>query len=318
MSSAGALPAVGVGVEWGDLPRRRIPPLWPDYITVSAFAASGAWAQFVIAASGTTEYGRDGWGRAGSARSMKEPNVETLPLSLFCLPYAGGSAAIIYRDWARYLPAWIQVHPLELAGHGRRMAEPFHPSIEHAAQDMRRAVISRLRDNPRYALYGHSMGALLAYALASALAHAGAPTPQALFLSGRKPPHAPPGQLLHMLDDTAFLDRIHALGGTPDTFFEQPELVELFLPILRSDHGLIERYRPIDPIHVSSADLVLLYGEGDPLAQPGQMHEWARYSRGRICLHRFDGGHFFLNDAAGAVCALIAAHLERGCGAGGG
>lgn len=245
---------------------------------------------------------------------MSLPVPAHAPLPLLCLPYAGSSAALVYREWQRHFPQWVQVLPVELAGHGRRMAEPFAANLQAAAQDVLVRNRARVQAGP-YAIYGHSMGALLAYVLLAVIERAGMPAPVAVFLSGRKPPHLPVTQRLHDLDDSRFLDRIRALGGTPDAFFEHRELVDMFLPILRSDYGLIERWAlPARP-HITAADLVLLHSDQDPLAHPEEVAQWARYGSGRVCSHGFVGDHFFLNTHTAEICALITAHLTVQAGA---
>jgi medium-chain acyl-[acyl-carrier-protein] hydrolase len=229
---------------------------------------------------------------------------------LFGLPYAGGWAAGLYGKWTARLPRSIEVVPLELAGHGRRMGEPFDESLESAVADLLRRVREVARSRP-YALFGHSMGGTLAYEIVKALEHGGLASPKALFVSGCQPPHVPSRHKgLHLLSDESFLDEIRRLGGTPKEFVEVPELVKTFLPILRSDFRLINRYRFREPVHVMNTELVLLYGDRDPLAGRPVICEWQRYTPRRMRMHEFAGDHFFVNKHTDAICRLVADTLE--------
>jgi surfactin synthase thioesterase subunit len=104
-------------------------------------------------------------------------------ITLLCLPCAGASATM-YLRWRRVLPAWIRVEPVELAGRGSRIGDPFSPDFSSAIDD----VCVRMQPwlNGRYALYGHSMGALLAYGVVRRLLQTGKALPQRLTLGARQ------------------------------------------------------------------------------------------------------------------------------------
>jgi surfactin synthase thioesterase subunit len=229
---------------------------------------------------------------------------------LFGLPYAGGWAAGLYGKWSARLPRSIEVVPLDLAGHGRRMGEPFDDSLESAAADLLRSVREVARSRP-YALFGHSMGGTLAYEIVKALELGGLPSPKAMFVSGCLPPHAVSRRKgLYLLSDAELLDEIHRLGGTPKAFLDAPELVKTFLPILRSDCRLIHRYRFREPVHVMNTPLVALYGDRDPIAGKPEVCEWQRYTPRALRVHEFAGDHFFVNQHTDTICRLVAQTLE--------
>lgn len=230
---------------------------------------------------------------------------------LFCLPYAGGSAAAIYGKWTRALPPSIKVWPLELAGRGRRTGEPFHADMEAAVRDLLAVVAPVARSGMPYAFYGHSMGTALVYELARALAAAALPAPRTLFLSGRNcPDHEYAQRQMHLLGDDAFLAQIRTLGGTPDEFFRMKDLVAAFLPVLRSDYRLIETYRAARPLHRGTADIVFLCGDRDPLVNRLSAPGWQACTSARFRFLEFSGGHFFINDHTQAICRVIAETLE--------
>lgn len=105
----------------------------------------------------------------------------SMRLRMFCLPYSGASA-MVYVRWRRALPDWLQVCPLELPGRGMRMDEPLQRDIKTLAAQLA-DEIGRDLGSP-YALFGHSLGGLLAFELAHALKARNLPAPLALFASG--------------------------------------------------------------------------------------------------------------------------------------
>lgn len=154
-------------------------------------------------------------------------------LRLFCLPYSGASA-MVYARWRRALPEWLQVCPLELPGRGMRLGEPLQRDIKTLAAQLA-DEISRDLDGP-YALFGHSLGGLLAFELAHALAARKAPAPLALFASGTAgPAHRDVSEYAVEKTDEQLIARLRELQGTAEEVLANAELMQLMLPILRAD-----------------------------------------------------------------------------------
>src|ERR1700738_4476769 len=148
-------------------------------------------------------------------------------LRLFCFPYAGGSAAI-YQDWQQHAPNWLQICPVELPGRGRLCAENPSGSIPALAAAITSALYPYT--NTPYALFGHSMGALIAFEVACGLEAGGRATPC------RTPP-------VGHLADPEFLAHVRDLNGTPTEVLANKELMDVLLPVLRADFALCEQYR---------------------------------------------------------------------------
>lgn len=220
-----------------------------------------------------------------------------------CLPYAGGGRSI-YRGWAEGL-AGIDVHAVELPGRDSRFGEPAFTRVEPLA----RWLLDVLGgcDRAGVALFGHSMGAVVAFELARRLPAVGMECLH-LFVSGCAAPHT--GQLddgTHRLSDQGFLDRIKQLGGTPPELFEDGELLALFLPVLRADYELTGTYRYGG--HTVTCPVTALAGSEDSGVSPTAVSEWRRLTTGPFQLELFPGGHFFLRAEKERVLALIARQL---------
>lgn len=226
---------------------------------------------------------------------------------LFCLPYAGGGAAI-YHGWHAIAPDHIQVCAIELPGRGHRMAEaPFQRLVP-----MVRALASALRpllDQP-FAIFGHSMGGLIAFELARALRASGMPSPAHLFVSAI----AAPGTLstwhaLRDAPDGEVKEELRALEGTPAALLENDDLMAVMLPIVRADFTVLEtyEYRPDRPLDVP---ITVFGGMSDHVVPPWNLTGWRRESTRGSRLQMFPGGHFFLQSAANDVVAAIGRTLD--------
>lgn len=229
-------------------------------------------------------------------------------LRLFCFPYAGGAASI-YRTWPQHLPPAIEVCAVQLPGRENRIRErPFTNGVE-LVQALLPALLPYL-DKP-FALFGHSMGSLIAYELAQQLRSQGR-IPTYLFVSGRRAPMLPdPEALLHTLpSDAAFLNELQRrYNNLPAVIFEDAELRELFMPLLRADFALVETYqyteRPALP-----CPLVALGGEADPRASPAELRAWQSLTQVSFTLRMFQGDHFYFNQQPLPLLQTIAQILS--------
>ncbi|MGW1727859.1 thioesterase II family protein [Streptomyces sp. NPDC002306] len=228
---------------------------------------------------------------------------------LVCFPHAGGSATA-YTQLARTLPADLDVVCVQYPGRqDRYREEPFTalaPLVEAVAEEL----AADLAADPRrpYALFGHSMGALVAYETARLLARRELPAPQRLFLSGRGAPgpsarvHAP------LYDDDSVLAEVRRLGGTDQSMLDNPEILEIVLPALRADYRALGTYRWQESAPLTTPVSVLV-GDSDPMVTVQEAHTWREHTSGDFTLKVFPGGHFYLADQVGEVAATITGGL---------
>lgn len=224
---------------------------------------------------------------------------------LFCLPHAGAGTAM-YNQWQRALPSFIEVCPILLPGRESRLSEPSLTDSATLVGHITAAVADHL-DKP-YAIFGHSMGALLASELADSLVGKGLRAPSHLFVSGRNASHLPLHQLhLHQLPDDEFLAALDTrYGGLPKEILETPELLELYLPILRADLTLLEThdYRLRGQL---ACPISVFAGKEDANISETKLQAWSKHTTGPFELRWFEGDHFYLT---GPSKPPLLAHLS--------
>lgn len=209
---------------------------------------------------------------------------------LLCFPFAGAGASL-FRGWAARSSPEVVVLPVQLPGREHRLREAPERSMARLLDGLEAAVLPRL-PGP-VALFGHSLGALIAAALAQRLSLRGRP-PVHLFASGAAAPHRPLRRPpLHGLSDPAFVQAIAALNGTPPGVLADPRLMALFLPILRADCQLGETFR-LDPQHPLACDITVLAADDDPFLDPASVAAWGEIGTGKTVIRRFSGDHFYL------------------------
>ena len=227
------------------------------------------------------------------------------PLTLFCLPCAGASA-VMYLRWRRRLPSWIQVKPMELPGRGERLSEAPVESLGALAASLCDGLGPHL---PRqYALFGHSMGALLAYQIAHCLHARRQRLPMALLVSACAAPSRQDWKRYADKDsDASLIADLRQQDGTPAEVFQNPELLSMTLDLLRADYRVCASFRhqelqPLPlPVHAFG-------GHADEIPM-GRLEAWRLESSASFTLDGFEGGHFFLRQQEEAFLSALVHRL---------
>jgi medium-chain acyl-[acyl-carrier-protein] hydrolase len=225
---------------------------------------------------------------------------------LFCFPHAAGNS-LLFRPWHRLLPDGIDLCPVELPGRGTRIDEaPFRrmDSLIDALCD----VLAPLFGLP-FALFGHSMGAYIAHALARRLSAAGAPAAAHLFVSGvAAPDRTPRSPPLHSLPDRDLIGVLDRFGGTPAAILACDELLTALLPTLRADLTLAETYTAArsEPL---SCPITAFGGAADAIDRRA-LQGWSGFTARAFRLRVFPGDHFYLAGAGSELVDEIACDLD--------
>lgn len=222
---------------------------------------------------------------------------------LLCLPHAGGSASFFFPV-SRALSPRIEVLAAQYPGRQDRRLEPCLESIAELADRLLPLLVDEWDDKP-LALFGHSMGALLAFELAGLLEQQAGIVPVMLFASGRRAPsRLRPEDDVHMLGDEALLSDIKQLAGTDSRVLGDDEVLRMVLPAIRSDYRITELYRP-ERVHRVSCPVMALVGDNDPKAELDDAHAWQDHTSGAFTMEVFPGGHFYLTEQAPRLITRI-------------
>ncbi|MFB4276895.1 thioesterase II family protein [Nonomuraea sp. MTCD27] len=227
-------------------------------------------------------------------------------VQLFCLP-AAGMGASAYRNWQAALGPAFEVIAVQLPGRENRIGERPLPTVELFVEQVTGPLLERA-DRP-FALFGHSLGALLSFEVAHELVRRGRP-PAELFVSGLEAAHhrAPAPAEVHELPDPELLEYVLRLGGISSQERRHVEVLSLFLPTIRADFAAAAayRYRSRPPLPVP---ITALAGREDPLVDPRRLAAWAELSRARVQTHLLPGEHFYLDTQRQAVLDIIRSAL---------
>ncbi|MFJ1767391.1 thioesterase II family protein [Amycolatopsis sp. NPDC088138] len=226
--------------------------------------------------------------------------------TLICLPFSGAGASF-FRGWQAGAPAGCTILPVQLPGREERFVEPLLADVGLAVDDVWRRLHTDLPGGTRVALFGHSLGAVLAYELAHRLT--GEREVAGLFVSGSPDPWNGRTECATGLADDEFVARVESFAGYTHPALADAEVRELVLPLLRADVEMHENYRPsrAEPLGVP---VTVFRGRDDELVTPEDSAGWRRATTARFETAELDGGHMYLTEHPGALLALIGARLE--------
>ena len=240
-------------------------------------------------------------------RPVARPDAKTV---LVTFSHAGAGVACT-MPWARRLSPEVELISVLLPGRESRFDEP---PWKHRAFIVRAVAgaLSKL-EGRRMVFFGHSLGAMLAFETAHHLRQQGLPLPARLMVSGRASPSAPRPAAAEMngLSDEAFVDAMaERYGGIPDVVRREPTLLARFIPAMRADMLLHERY-----VHQERAPLPMPIsawsGRSDPGVREADLAGWREQTSEAYEERWFDGGHFYLHPASDALMAELEAAVGR-------
>jgi len=225
---------------------------------------------------------------------------------LFCFPQAGGDSSA-FSNWSQYLPACITVKGVDLPGHQRRFREPpferMAPLVQSLVRELRPSLTSPL------ALFGHSLGALIAFEFAREMLRNGLPKPSHLFVSSFPAPQLPQRNLnLQKLPPQLFRQRVWSL--LPHHVASNEELLDIVLPALRADFVLVETYE-YTPEAALDCPITAMGGAWDLNIQNVELRQWAQQTTSDFNLQLFPGKHDYLQDKPEPVLEFIGTTLQH-------
>ncbi len=225
-------------------------------------------------------------------------------IKLFCLPFAGGAASI-YDKWESKLSKKIELCPINLAGRGNRFTDKPYADLEEAVDDIYDIIKNNITEDSEYAIFGHSMGALLAYELIQKIQSHGKNGPVHVFFSGRKPVHIPKTEKFYRdMDDLEFQEAVLLLGITPPEIFKNLELKEIFIPLLRSDFTIAETFVDRPEIVPLKCNISALIGKHENITSE-EAEQWEFHTTENCSVYYIEGGHFFLLNQLQTVINII-------------
>ncbi len=225
---------------------------------------------------------------------------------LYCFPYAGGSINT-FLSWQQSLGESTEVCAAQLPGRGGRFLEPPCTSFDELVSTLGRLIAQDA--NLPFVLYGHSLGALVAFEVARYLRTHDLPMPESLIVSGCEAPHirsAP--KKYEEYSDNDLIQSLGELNGTPPEVLNNAELMQMLLPVIRADFALFSHYQ----FHrgaVLDIPITVLNGTEDDHIEKENVNDWVSLTRGLCNVQWLEGDHFFIDQSQPALLECLVSRL---------
>lgn len=228
-----------------------------------------------------------------------------MKVKLLCFPFAGGSK-YSYNNFVRAAPRNVHVVPVDYPGRGARFKETLMTDIKQIVED----CFERMKDytSERYAIYGHSMGSVVAYLLTKKIIENDLPPPMHLFVSGRWGPSCvEPMPARSLLGKEKFIESLKILGGSPEEVLNDEGLMNFFEPIFRADFRALETYQ-YDETEPFNVPITVMSGTEEYLT-PDHINAWQKESTFPIDFKLFEGNHFFIFNHATEIMNIMSRRM---------
>ncbi|MBS0271692.1 MAG: thioesterase [Proteobacteria bacterium] len=229
-------------------------------------------------------------------------------LRLFCFHHSGGGAST-YHPWIEYLSPHIEMIAIQLPGRENRFTEPLNSDLNYIITQLSKNF-DHYKNKP-FIVFGHSLGGLLSYEFIKAIYQAYSLYPCHIVVSAAKAPHMPyRRKILSQLDDKLLKEELKAYNGIDESIQNEPELLDLFLPIIRSDFSIIENYSFRGSASFP-CDILAFSGIEDHAVNEEEILGWSVYTTGKFKHMPFSGRHFFIKDHQKEIIKIINQIAER-------
>ena len=225
---------------------------------------------------------------------------------MFCFPFAGGGASIC-RTWGRALGSAVALYAVQLPGREERIREPRYYSVKSLCDAMFEAGEDGGWFDAPCIIYGHSMGAKIAFETARRLEEQGRP-PLLLIVSGSRAPSTPPARLVSTYPDRDFDNELRHLSGTPEAILRDPDFMRLLRPLLRADFAVDESYVTTQRL---SVPMRAFSGMEDSEVTAPELEKWREHTSAGFDARMLPGDHFFLKKNESLYLPILKELVEK-------
>jgi len=190
-------------------------------------------------------------------------------MKLICLHCAGGSSNL-FRKWKF---KGIEIIPIDLPGRGKNICLPMINTFIEAKTFVENEISKEISNNERWAIFGHSMGAYIAYEITKDVIN----KPDLLILSGINLFEKSGTLSILENDDYELINNLGYIGGIPQNMIDNKYFVEWFAPLIRCDLEVVNTYVYSENTKVVNIPTIVINSSDDALIDSEDSEKWKRY-----------------------------------------
>ena len=230
-----------------------------------------------------------------------------MAIDLICFPYAGGNKNS-YMTYLKNNNFKLNLITLEYPGRGARISEGLKQDMNSIVYDAYNQLMKLDIDRP-YAIYGHSMGALVGYLVIKEILENNNNPPVHLFFSGRQAPSIENNEDISNLSSEQLRSKLKEFGGSHDSILQDQDLMNFYEPIIRADFKALSsyEYKISKPLNIP---ITLMYGDKDNISH-NEIGDWQKETFFNIETIQFEGNHFFIFNKPYEIMETIGSTLYK-------
>lgn len=229
---------------------------------------------------------------------------------LLCIPYAGAGASK-FSGWQKAIGNNIEILPVQLPGRENRIQEQCMTDCEKVVECIIEELLPII-NGYEFAVFGHSMGAIIGYELVKELQRRYNLCAKFFFVSASYLKHENEKEYISRIDENSFIEAVQKYGGISEEMLKHAEFKEYFVNILRNDFALIENYIINDHEKAIHVPIRTYAGKNDEIILNEHIKAWREYTDLEYSSRIFDGGHFFISEFKQEICNDISEYLQNG------
>lgn len=208
---------------------------------------------------------------------------------LINLPHAGGSITT-FKGWNKKINC--NVLNIEYPGHWTRMNESLLNTFEELFEDVVKTIQKKIQSPAEICLFGHSLGAILAWSIIPALKKMGYEV-KCIFLSASQSPNFFPEN--NIRNANTDIEKLKLIGYDVEEHSSDinDQFLKTFFPILDKDLQICKKF--VSDNHYIDIDAYVLYGKEDSFVDIDKMVTWGNYVK-LIAVYDFPGQHLYLEE----------------------
>ncbi len=222
------------------------------------------------------------------------PREKTPDIDMYFFPYAAGMKDM-YAACNSELSENIETVLVQYPGHVPGSDEPLIHSMNELANRFIKAFLNERDSNRKFGFYGHSMGGLVALAVANILKKEGYKLPEFICMGAVRPPYMPKNNPpVHKMSPDEIKQIARKYDAVPEEILNSDFLFHQLLPIYKADFEMIETWEDENLINCFESDIISFAGVNDTLAPIEDMRCWEKYTKGEFRFVMLPDSHYFI------------------------
>lgn len=223
---------------------------------------------------------------------------------LICFSHAG-SGVSLFREFAGKAPEWLQIVGVRLPGRETRFSEDLIDDLDLIADQITVEIRDYLKKDIPCFLMGQCSGAVLAYEVATRLTKNEI---SGLIACSTPAPNYKTDKL--DLEGEGLVKSLIKSGGMEPEILNQPELLELLLPIIKNDFSMLNKYQSKNN-KLNGIPILILKGKNDNLISLSMLENWGDYTDEVVDISIIEGNHFLINEIPQNIMNDIKYYIQK-------